>query len=87
MGGLMFFYQNVVSKEIAGSGCPYSPSCSDFSKQSIEQFGLIKGIALSADRFSRCTNAALIEMQYVKTENGTGRYINAPAEYKFHSHK
>ncbi|MFA9213819.1 MAG: membrane protein insertion efficiency factor YidD [Candidatus Methylacidiphilales bacterium] len=51
--GLMFFYQNVLSTQI-NAGCIYSPSCSEFSKQSIKKYGLIKGILLSADRVQRC---------------------------------
>jgi putative component of membrane protein insertase Oxa1/YidC/SpoIIIJ protein YidD len=57
MSSLLFLYQKVISVQIS-SGCSYELSCSEFSKQSIREFGLIKGMALSADRLSRCNQLA-----------------------------
>lgn len=34
--------------------CRFYPSCSEYSKQSINKFGLIKGLILSARRLFRC---------------------------------
>lgn len=53
-GGLLLFYQKVISQQL-GSNCPYEISCSEFSRLCITEYGLIKGIALSADRLTRCT--------------------------------
>ena len=52
-GGLLYFYQNTLSQQFSAS-CLYQPSCSDFSKQAIQQYGLFKGNFLSADRITRC---------------------------------
>jgi len=52
-GGMMFVYQQFLSPQFA-SDCPYDNSCSNFSKLAIQRFGLFKGIALSADRLTRC---------------------------------
>ncbi len=52
-GGLLYFYQSTISQQIA-SECPYEISCSNFSKQCLQNYGLFKGVALSADRLSRC---------------------------------
>ncbi|MBP9760791.1 MAG: membrane protein insertion efficiency factor YidD [Candidatus Magasanikbacteria bacterium] len=34
--------------------CPFYPSCSEYGKQSIEKYGLIRGIWKSAWRILRC---------------------------------
>lgn len=54
MSASMFVYQKYISGQL-GSACMYHPSCSEFSKQCIEKHGWVKGLALSADRLSRCT--------------------------------
>ncbi len=59
--GLLFFYQKVVSAQIAAS-CPYEISCSNFSKQCIGKYGLLKGVALSADRLMRCNKIAAYDI-------------------------
>lgn len=59
--GLLYFYQKVVSAQIAAS-CPYEISCSNFSKQCIGKYGLLKGVALSADRLMRCNKLAAYDI-------------------------
>jgi putative component of membrane protein insertase Oxa1/YidC/SpoIIIJ protein YidD len=54
----MLFYQNVVSVQFFRH-CLYERSCSNFSKQAIYEFGLIKGIFMSADRLMRCNGTAI----------------------------
>jgi len=51
--GLMYTYQRFLSAQFAAE-CPYEISCSNFSKAVIARYGLLKGIALSADRLMRC---------------------------------
>lgn len=57
IGGGLFLYQNILSPQFSAN-CLYSPSCSEFSKQSIQKYGLLKGILLSADRVMRCNRMA-----------------------------
>jgi uncharacterized protein len=54
--GLMLFYQHIVSPQIAAS-CIYTRSCSNFAKQSIKEYGLVKGVFLAADRLLRCNRS------------------------------
>lgn len=61
LGGLMYVYQRSISVQI-GAACPYEISCSSFSKQCIERYGIFKGIPLTADRLTRCTRLALIDL-------------------------
>src|ERR1700744_2969714 len=51
--GAMLGYQKLLSEQLARS-CPYEITCSNFSKQSIQEFGAFKGVFLSADRILRC---------------------------------
>ncbi len=54
----MLFYQYIISPQFFRH-CLYERSCSNFSKKSILEFGLIKGVFMSADRLLRCNMEAL----------------------------
>ena len=58
---LIVFYQRVLSPDhswikarFPHGFCRFYPSCSEYSKQSIERFGLIKGGLLGAKRILHC---------------------------------
>ena len=46
-------YQLLISP-ILRQNCRYLPTCSEYSVQSIREHGVIKGIALSLKRISKC---------------------------------
>lgn len=50
---LIKLYQNFISP-LLPSTCRYSPTCSEYSKQSLAKFGLIKGFILSIKRIIKC---------------------------------
>ena len=79
-GGSLFFYQRVISPQIS-AGCAYDVSCSNFSKQSIHRFGLVKGIALSTDRLTRCNKIASADFHPVMI-NDHNKVIDTPEMYK-----
>ncbi len=60
-GFLFAFYKNHISKQILND-CIYDHSCSQFSHDVFENFGLFKGLFLTADRLTRCNRAAFAEM-------------------------
>lgn len=77
-GGSLMFYQKVVSPQIL-MGCAYNPSCSNFSKGCISEYGIIKGAALSTDRLTRCTPLSAIDFHPVHFDvNGK---VNDPPSY------
>ena len=80
-GGLMYVYQNVVSEQIAAD-CPYEISCSGFGRLSIKKFGLIKGLALAADRVTRCTKSAAKDLNDLNF-NDNRKIIDTPEDYSF----
>lgn len=84
-GGALLFYQGVISPQIM-QGCAFDPSCSAFSKQSIRTFGLVKGLALSADRLTRCTRLSAIDFHPVMF-NENGKVNDLPEYYRLRSKK
>ncbi len=76
----LFFYQRIISPQW-NTDCIHSPSCSNFSKQSILRFGLIKGVALSADRLMRCTPLALRNYPNYQFDIITGKIDDSPQFY------
>lgn len=66
-GSLLYFYQNVLSQQISAD-CLYHPSCSEFSKLSIQEYGLMKGIFLSADRITRCNQISAVDIHPLKID-------------------
>lgn len=53
---LIIWYQKNVSVWLDSKNikCKYYPTCSEYTKQAIEKYGLLKGIFLGAWRLIRC---------------------------------
>ena len=49
----IIFYQRVISPFLPIS-CRYTPTCSEYTKQSIIKFGIIKGLFMGIKRISKC---------------------------------
>lgn len=80
LGALMYVYQKAISPQFS-SKCGYEISCSNFSKHVIQEYGLIKGVALTADRLTRCTPFAAIDVNTVFL-NEENKVIDNPEKYK-----
>lgn len=78
--GSLGFYQKVVSPQFSAD-CLYELSCSRFSREAIKEFGVIKGISLTADRLTRCNRNTLFSF-YQKKMNSKGKIIDIPLDYK-----
>ena len=50
---LIRLYQRFISP-LTGSACRFHPTCSSYSIQSLEKFGTLKGIGLTALRLGKC---------------------------------
>lgn len=51
---MILFYQRNLSP-LKGKGCCiYTPSCSEYTRQAVEKYGVIKGIGLGVIRILRC---------------------------------
>ena len=49
----VYIYQKIISPFLPSS-CIYSPSCSEYTKQSVLKFGVIKGFIAGGMRIGRC---------------------------------
>ncbi|MBN2636965.1 MAG: membrane protein insertion efficiency factor YidD [Prolixibacteraceae bacterium] len=72
-GGLLYGYQNYFSQHLSAN-CLFNPSCSDFSKQAVKEFGLVKGTLLSFDRLSRCNRIAATDLNPTEIDEHTHRF-------------
>lgn len=53
--GLIRFYQSCISPFIGGrAACRFIPTCSEYTRQSIEKYGFFRGVCMGIKRISRC---------------------------------
>lgn len=57
--GVINLYQKSLSPDhgplkVFGGTCRFQPTCSEYTKQAVKRFGVIKGLALGAKRVGRC---------------------------------
>jgi putative membrane protein insertion efficiency factor len=51
--GLIHLYRRTLSPLLGGS-CRYEPSCSMYTEQAIQKYGLVKGSWMGAKRIASC---------------------------------
>lgn len=56
-GMALDFYQQYLSS-LRNASCRFRPSCSEYARQAISQYGLFSGTARAADRLMRCNSTA-----------------------------
>ncbi len=81
LGGMMYVYQRFVSPQLP-SECLYHPTCSGFSKELIRDFGLVKGMAATADRLTRCNRVAAFDIHPMRIEEASGKAVEDTGLYK-----
>jgi putative membrane protein insertion efficiency factor len=77
----LYVYQNVISRHISAN-CLYTPSCSEFSKDAIRDYGVLKGAILSVDRLNRCNILSAMDLKNHRLDPVTNRYPDPAARYK-----
>ena len=80
-GGSLYVYQNFVSQHFSAD-CLYDPSCSEFSKLAVKEYGLFKGGLLSFDRLNRCNRIAATDLDPGMINKKTHRYRDSIKRYK-----
>jgi putative membrane protein insertion efficiency factor len=81
LGGTLYIYQNVFSKHISAD-CLFTPSCSEFSKQAIKEYGIFKGTLLSIDRVNRCNRIAATGLKNYTVDQTSKRYPDPVSQYR-----
>lgn len=67
-GYIFSFYHNLMSPlRSTISECQFYPSCSHYSSEAINEYGVAKGIILTADRFIRCSGGTLNPNDYPRS--------------------
>ena len=79
-GGSLYFYQNFISRHIS-SHCYFSPSCSEFSKEAIREYGFLKGLLLSVDRVNRCNRLSVHDLRFLDMDD-TDHYLDPVSNYE-----
>ena len=51
--GLIKLYQSTISK-VLPSSCRYTPTCSEYTSEAINRYGIFKGIWMGTKRIARC---------------------------------
>jgi putative membrane protein insertion efficiency factor len=51
--GLIKFYQHTYSQVMPPS-CRFTPTCSQYTSEAIERYGILKGIVMGIRRIARC---------------------------------
>lgn len=39
---------------LLGSGCRFTPTCSVYTREAVDRFGVLKGLKLGVKRFGKC---------------------------------
>ncbi|HEX5001118.1 MAG TPA: membrane protein insertion efficiency factor YidD [Bacteroidia bacterium] len=79
-GSLLYVYQRILSPQVSAE-CRFHMSCSAFSKAAIQDFGLIKGIALTSDRIMKCNRLAAADARPGDFDDFFKIY-DTPAKYR-----
>ena len=51
--GLLRVYKAMISPWLSPS-CRFTPTCSDYARDAVQQYGMVKGIGLTLRRLLRC---------------------------------
>lgn len=74
---LIRLYQKFVSSQ-DGPSCGFSPSCSRFGMAAIREFGIMRGVLLTADRLLRCNGS---QPQHYHKDPDTEKYVDPISNY------
>ena len=75
--GLIRLYQKFISSQDSPT-CNFSPSCSRFGMACIQEYGVLRGVLLAADRLIRCNGS---KSSHYHRDPITGKYIDPISDY------
>ncbi len=79
LSDVLFLQYRIVFRDLLGRKCIYTPSCSQYGQESIRTYGLIAGMMMALERWTRCHPASLGYGDYPEA----GMYTVAdPVDYR-----
>ena len=75
--GLIRLYQKFISSQ-DGPTCNFSPTCSRFGMGCIQEYGMVRGLLLTADRLLRCNGS---QLGHYHKDEATGKYVDPISDY------
>lgn len=75
--GLIRLYQQFISSQDKPA-CNFTPSCSRFGMACIQEYGILRGMLLTADRLLRCNGT---QSTHYHKDEATGKYIDPVSAY------
>ncbi|MCG9130344.1 membrane protein insertion efficiency factor YidD [Candidatus Poribacteria bacterium] len=75
--GLIRLYQKFISSQ-DGPTCAFTPSCSRFGMACIQEYGVLRGVFLTADRLIRCNGS---QSRHYHKDAITGKYVDPISDY------
>ena len=75
--GLIRLYQKFISSQ-DGPTCNFVPTCSRFGMACIQEYGVLRGVLLTADRLIRCNGS---QSSHYHRDSVTGKYIDPISDY------
>ena len=78
----MYAYQKAIAPQISAS-CLYHPSCSEFSRELFQRYGVLKAFLSSTDRLMRCDRISAADIHYQQVNQHTGKMHESVNYYRF----
>lgn len=75
--GLIRLYQKFISSQ-DGPTCQFTPSCSHFGMACIQEYGMFRGILLTADRLIRCNGQ---QSHFYQLDFKMNKYMDPITDY------
>ena len=75
--GLIRLYQKFISSQ-DGPTCAFTPSCSRFGMACMQEYGVLRGVLLTADRLIRCNGS---QSRHYHKDRLTGKYVDPISNY------
>ena len=75
--GLIRLYQKFISTQDSPA-CNFVPTCSRFGMACIQEYGIMRGLFLTADRLLRCNGS---QSRHYHRDEATGKYFDPVSDY------
>jgi putative membrane protein insertion efficiency factor len=78
---LLIFYKKLISPLQGKRICNFSPTCSQFSRQAINEYGFFPGLIMTSDRLLRCNPSAIQYLDSYYLNLIDGRIFDPPENH------